>query len=297
MNSKLFLPSILFVLLLIGGPYYYVCKIKQICPEASAKSPIAEGFDPYLDTTSQPTLQPLTFNFNSVDPIIGEGFDDMRFDLISKIGEKDTLMVLGTYYTAETGGEELGISRAKLVKSLLIDYFDSNRIQIQSLHNDLTHVEENSRQEAIQFNIISATSDTNEMYTDLLVDPTTSTDEPRMVEILGEKIIIHFPAGSVRKIITSEVEQYLDQLVSDLEGVTTYKVFVEGHSDNSGSEDENYQLGRKRAWALKKLMWDKGLEPGYIITSSKGELEPIKDNETDEGRAYNRRVEITISID
>ncbi|MBO6517795.1 MAG: OmpA family protein [Bacteroidia bacterium] len=297
MRSSLFLPIFLFLLLLVGGSFYYVCKIKQVCPSFPAESNTSDSRDPLLEG-EEANLSPLMFHHNSEEPIISDGFDELRQDLVSKLGERDTLVVIGTYLSSEDKGDTLGTARAQRVRSLFVDHFDSGRIMVRSLYNQMVNHEPNDLYEAVQFNIVSGNiEEVDTAYVDddstAYSDENETTDQP-LIEERGDKIIIHFPSGSVRKIITPEIERYIDKLVEDLKSRSSYKVYVVGHSDNEGDEATNYQLGRKRAWALKKLLWDRGLEPIHIITSSKGELEPLKSNDTEEGRAFNRRVELTI---
>jgi outer membrane protein OmpA-like peptidoglycan-associated protein len=70
---------------------------------------------------------------------------------------------------------------------------------------------------------------------------------------------------------------------------------VTGHTDYIGSDDYNYRLGQSRAESTRDYLISKGI-PGQMITiSSKGESTPIASNETNSGRAQNRRTEIEIN--
>ena len=255
----------------------------------SVKTPIEDSLD----------LVPLAFAFNSEEPVMGGKFQDMREDLIAKLGDNDTLMLTGLYYPNEENGEELASNRSHNVRMLLSDYFDSTQIITQTDYDDIHVFEPGQLLPGVSYSVhpflpdLPEDSLANNGEDEGLSDAEDSGKSP-MVEEMNDRIIIHFPAGSVRKLITPEVETYVDELVADLLNAESYKVYVEGHSDNLGDKGENYLLGRKRAWAVKKLLWDKGLDPIHIITSSKGELEPLKSNDTEEGRAYNRRVELTI---
>lgn len=68
-------------------------------------------------------------------------------------------------------------------------------------------------------------------------------------------------------------------------------VTVEGHTDNIGSESYNQKLSEQRAMTVKNYLVSKGVDAGRITTVGKGESDPIADNKTAEGRAYNRRIE------
>ena len=72
------------------------------------------------------------------------------------------------------------------------------------------------------------------------------------------------------------------------------KVVVTGHTDNIGSAETNMEYGMKRAEVLKALMVKRGAPAANITTVSKGESEPIVDNDTEEHRYMNRRAVITL---
>ena len=85
----------------------------------------------------------------------------------------------------------------------------------------------------------------------------------------------------------------LDDFGSTLRNYPAYSVLIEGHTDYIGTEPSNQLLGEKRAEVVKKyLLINWGIEPERVMTMSFGEGSPVASNETDEGRAQNRRAEI-----
>lgn len=72
------------------------------------------------------------------------------------------------------------------------------------------------------------------------------------------------------------------------------KVTVTGHTDNVGKASMNLNLSKRRAENIKKMLVEKGIDGNRIQTFGKGETEPIESNDTEAGRAKNRRIEITI---
>ena len=72
---------------------------------------------------------------------------------------------------------------------------------------------------------------------------------------------------------------------------------VVGHTDSKGSVKYNQALGQKRANAVKRWFVSQGIESKRILTSSRGELEPVATNKTKAGRAENRRAVITINVE
>ncbi|OGV95500.1 MAG: hypothetical protein A3I04_01340 [Nitrospinae bacterium RIFCSPLOWO2_02_FULL_39_110] len=104
---------------------------------------------------------------------------------------------------------------------------------------------------------------------------------------------LEFQSGS--DIMESSSYDYLDKLYEVLVKKPQYKLHIAGHTDNTGSEEENLMLGQKRADAVKEYLQDKGIDPSRITTVSYGESQSIADNSTEEGRKINRRVEFVIA--
>ena len=67
-----------------------------------------------------------------------------------------------------------------------------------------------------------------------------------------------------------------------------------GHTDSRGSDDYNLRLSLARARSVKAYLVSQGLDAQIFSTEGRGETEPVADNTTEEGRARNRRVDITI---
>lgn len=102
-------------------------------------------------------------------------------------------------------------------------------------------------------------------------------------------LLIHFEFGSDR--LTEKGKEQVEQVADalwDLEDDAV--IVVEGHTDSVGSDADNLDLSNRRArTVMAALMIDHGVEQA-LEQSGKGESAPIASNETDEGRALNRRV-------
>jgi hypothetical protein len=88
----------------------------------------------------------------------------------------------------------------------------------------------------------------------------------------------------------------LDELAQTLNQpeASTWKLKIEGHTDSKGSTDYNMKLSQMRALAVKSYLQSKGISEDRITAFGYGESKPIASNETEEGRAKNRRVEFTV---
>ena len=73
------------------------------------------------------------------------------------------------------------------------------------------------------------------------------------------------------------------------------KLEVGGHTDNIGSEGYNQALSERRAVAVARALAEAGVDARRLSAVGYGETVPLADNETDEGRALNRRIEIKIA--
>lgn len=87
--------------------------------------------------------------------------------------------------------------------------------------------------------------------------------------------------------------EYLDNLAKLLIGVNA-KVSVCGHTDNVGSAEYNKKLSQKRAESVMNYLIKQGVNKSLLTAVGCGMEEPIASNETEEGRAINRRVEFEI---
>ena len=67
---------------------------------------------------------------------------------------------------------------------------------------------------------------------------------------------------------------------------------VAGHTDSKGSDEYNLKLGKRRAAAVFGFLTANGIDPLRMISKSFGESQPVATNNSSEGRAQNRRVEI-----
>lgn len=97
-----------------------------------------------------------------------------------------------------------------------------------------------------------------------------------------------------RTSILPESEQALDDLYVFLSENPEVRIQITGHTDNVGSTSANQKLSEGRAKSVMNDIVNRGIDPSRITYEGKGASEPCATNDTAEGRAQNRRVEITI---
>jgi OmpA-OmpF porin, OOP family len=91
-----------------------------------------------------------------------------------------------------------------------------------------------------------------------------------------------------------EAAEQLDQIVAGLKAQPTVTVEVGGHTCNIGTESYNLALSHRRAEAVRTYLTNHGIEASRLTSEGYGEFSPIANNETEEGRQQNRRVEFRI---
>jgi len=111
----------------------------------------------------------------------------------------------------------------------------------------------------------------------------------------GESVVlknIFFETGSAELKKESTVE--LDKLISLLKENPTMKIEIGGHTDNVGSDNDNLALSENRAKSVYDYLIKVGVGAARLSFKGYGETKPIATNDTEEGRAQNRRTEFTV---
>ncbi len=93
-------------------------------------------------------------------------------------------------------------------------------------------------------------------------------------------------------VIRPESKNVLEQITAMLKENASWKMTVEGHTDNVGGEAFNQILSEKRAKAVKEYLTKAGIAAERLIAVGKGLTTPVATNENEIGRAQNRRVEL-----
>ena len=114
----------------------------------------------------------------------------------------------------------------------------------------------------------------------------------------GEGIIVKFDSGILfdfdKTALKDAAKANVQSLAASLNQYPDTDIKIIGHTDSKGTEQYNQGLSERRAAAVKAYAVSQGVPASRLVTIGKGFSEPIADNETDAGRAANRRVEIVI---
>ncbi|MBL0183558.1 MAG: OmpA family protein [Chitinophagaceae bacterium] len=103
---------------------------------------------------------------------------------------------------------------------------------------------------------------------------------------------VFFSTGSSKLLAKSFPK--LNDVVTILKENLTYKVNIDGHTDNTGKADKNQTLSESRAASVKAYLVSKGIDESRLTSTGYGQDKPIADNKTAAGRGKNRRVEMTV---
>lgn len=91
--------------------------------------------------------------------------------------------------------------------------------------------------------------------------------------------------------IKPEFHSYLKEMIRVVNGHSDLRIQITGHTDADGSDAYNEDLSKRRAKSIEKFFKENGLEIKKLKIDFKGELEPIDNNQTEEGKKRNRRVD------
>ena len=103
---------------------------------------------------------------------------------------------------------------------------------------------------------------------------------------------VQFETGNA--VLKTESYKALDEVVRVMKEHDEYKLLIDGHTDNVGSPEDNMKLSMERAQACADYLASKGVIKDHLIVEAHGETQPKALNDTEQGRAINRRVEFNI---
>jgi outer membrane protein OmpA-like peptidoglycan-associated protein len=168
-------------------------------------------------------------------------------------------------------------------------YKDSEIIKLSNYILELE--KKDSVYKAMQYKLEQAEREKNELKASLEKKDSAPVLAATNSTLEGYAKMLHYHTASAT--IRPESINILDGIY-DIINLTNAKISIEGHTDNIGSSEMNYSLSTQRAQYVQAYLISKGLDPARITATGKGTEEPIGSNDTEEGRAKNRRVTITV---
>jgi chemotaxis protein MotB len=177
-------------------------------------------------------------------------------------------------------------SQAESIQKSL-DNLGAKDAYIQSLQQAMAH--KDSLNMALVNNLKGAIGDLNDK------DINIKVDKGVVYVDISDKLL--FASGKYE--VTAQAQEVLGKVAKVLKNQPDIEFMVEGHTDNKpyrrGLLLDNWDLSVKRATAVVRILQNKyGLEPTKIAAAGRGEYQPVATNDTNEGRALNRRTRIII---
>lgn len=124
------------------------------------------------------------------------------------------------------------------------------------------------------------------------VQPTPTTPQ-QLWHIQKAFTLYHIYFDFDQATLKAESESELNQLVSLIQDHPEKVFTITGHTDNVGNEAYNLELSQKRADSVVQYLIEKGIDPSRLVSKGMGSSQPTESNDTEWGRAKNRRIEVS----
>jgi OmpA-OmpF porin, OOP family len=272
MNTKSVLTLLAFIACcLLGTAWYKKNVVCKTCEETAAIKTIT----PPQATVAYP---PYYFKGKNGKVInFSNSFPAFKDSLQSNLAAGEKLLIKGYWYATEdtTGIGDLGMIRANQLKDTLSKIIPAAQISCLSV-------------------FINQPIDTN-LYRgaalEQLIQPKLGTDSTTSVLNNG-RLIVYFPSNSTKNIFDDQTKKNIASIIQIANTNPSKAILIIGHTDAQGNANKNVVLSENRANKLRYLLIKRGLPSAQIKTEGKGQAEPIASNDTEEGKALNRRAEV-----
>lgn len=124
------------------------------------------------------------------------------------------------------------------------------------------------------------------------------SSDDTIIRNTGSELIVTLPEGITFEVDSTYVRENfrpeIAKIADNLREFSDTTVDVVGHTDSTGAEGYNQALSADRAYAVTNILTEQGVDNDRIVSYGRGETSPIAPNDTETGKAQNRRVEIVI---
>lgn len=200
--------------------------------------------------------------------------------------KEKNIRIVGQYHPDETNTSalpNLGLARAVSVKNFLIEKgVEAQQIDVAGEASPILQSIEGFINGPLHYTIIRKMDKTKEY-------------EALKQRILADPLVVHFESGQSNIDLDTVQRQKVADILRYLDKVAGASCRIIGHTDNRGNEATNIKLGLERAAMIKTFLVNNGLNENKVLVESLGSESPIANNATAEGRAKNRRTEITFN--
>lgn len=308
------------LLTLILGTYFYWTLCCSQCSSATNTTEIvqeAEAESQESTTVSAPTPTPVAtrnafaitdangaFSFTSTDNF---NFETSGFTPLSPIASEidagiaklqtylsenknKSVAITGLFTSSETNTSafpNLGIARANAVKNYMVSKgLSSKQLNTFGKLSDELIPEGTIYNGPLEYTIATADEATAEASEEEL--------KALKAKIKANPLVLYFAFGENSIDLSEAQRQKIADIATYLDKVDDASVSVIGHTDNVGSGSANLQMGQERANFVKDYLVTNGIPETKVKAGSRGPDQPIASNNTEAGRAKNRRTVISL---
>lgn len=249
--------------------YHYVYNIQQI--GVSSNEPDTITVPEPIPSKNTPITSTFLFKPKTHGLILNRSNKEVIDDILAAGNPDQLLQITGLNSLTEQEGLDfdLGMARAAELKKLLIDSLSEDRIEIFSDTISNFKVREDSLLAAVNYEWVDNYEPNTEPVNYFLIDHDTK----------------RVKTEDFQSTIATVAQRLID---------TGNKVIINGHTDTSGDKELNFTIALRNAKDIRDELKALGVDKNQIETTSRGEESPIADNETEQGRMDNRRIEIQI---
>lgn len=290
------------IITILAGTYFYI----TCCSECGMQSKEVSKKEVAAPIEPEPSSYPFTFsdgnftysandnfNFNAsssnilmpVSQEVNEGIASLKSFLNDNTGK---VFNINGYYSGDEENDSafpnLGLARANAVKNYFVSQGIPSKLlnTMGQLMNDIVP-KGNIFQGPLGYTIDNRAEDADKKLSELY---NLIKDNPITLEFNTAEASINLTADQRQKF--ADISRYLDKVDNAVANIV-------GHTDNTGQRDTNIRLGQERADFAKTYLMRNGIPESRTNATSKGPDEPIASNDTEEGRAKNRRTIITLN--
>ncbi|MDR7211688.1 OmpA family protein [Flavobacterium piscis] len=106
------------------------------------------------------------------------------------------------------------------------------------------------------------------------------------------KTVLYINFETNKSVLSREGEEAVNQIAQTLHNNSSLKISIEGHTDNNGSKEYNQELSENRAKSVKNELMSKNISKDRLESIGFGQAKPLVENNNEENKAKNRRVEL-----
>ena len=300
-----YLFGILLTIILGTILYYFLCcnsnlgmvdneiEKEEVVTEPEVKSTTKNAFS-IVDSSGNSTFNAndnfnfKTSNYTILEPVTARLEEEVaKLSTFLKDNSNKSVDITGYYTSREINNSafpNLGLARANAVKNYFVSKGVSSKIinTHGELNDDLVPDASSIHYGPVKYGMATRANSGDDLAA-------------LRAEIQADPLILYFNTAQSTINLTSAQREKVSKISRYMDKADNALTKVVGHTDNTSSRASNIRLGKKRAEFAKRYLIQNGINSNKIRTSSKGPDEPIASNATEDGRAKNRRVVVTIN--